>query len=143
MKNIRISKNSNIILLAIYDLIIALFMCYFVLYVYQYDLGKFISFNEVFTYGLLFTLLVFIFRIVFKVYKQIWRYGNATSYLRLIISDVSAMFVFYIISEYRLCKAFGHGGGWTVGLIFLNFIFIMMLGFGKSKYQGNVYLKEM
>ncbi|MDO5329076.1 MAG: DUF5684 domain-containing protein [Coriobacteriia bacterium] len=54
-----------------------------------------------------------------------------------------ALFVFYIISEYRLCKAFGHGGGWTVGLIFLNFIFIMMLGFGKSKYQGNVYLKEM
>ena len=53
-----------------------------------------------------------------------------------------ALAVFTILSEYRLAKAYGHGGGYTVGLIFLNFIFMLILGFGKSKYQGNVYLKE-
>lgn len=50
--------------------------------------------------------------------------------------------VLTIISEYRLAKAYGHGGGYTVGLIFLNFIFMLILGFGKSEYQGNVYLKN-
>ena len=52
------------------------------------------------------------------------------------------VFVLTIISEYRLAKAYGHGGGYTVGLIFLNFIFMLILGFGKSEYQGNVYLKK-
>lgn len=53
-----------------------------------------------------------------------------------------ALAVFVILSEYRLSKAYGHGGGYTVGLIFLNFIFMLILGFGKSEYKGNVYLKE-
>ena len=53
-----------------------------------------------------------------------------------------ALIVFYILADYRLAKAYGHGGGYTVGLIFLNFIFMLILGFGKSKYEGNVYLKE-
>lgn len=52
-----------------------------------------------------------------------------------------AILVLAVISDYRLSKAFGHGGGFTVGLIFLNFIFMLVLGFGKSKYEGNVYLK--
>ena len=41
------------------------------------------------------------------------------------------------ICYYWLAKAFGHGGGWTAGLIFLTFIFLLMLGFGKSQYIGN------
>lgn len=53
-----------------------------------------------------------------------------------------AVIVLGIISDYRLAKAYGHGGGYTVGLVFLNFIFMLILGLGKSKYQGNVYLKE-
>ena len=44
--------------------------------------------------------------------------------------------VLYIIHCVKLSKAFGHGGGFAVGLIFLNPIFIMILGFGKSYYQG-------
>lgn len=53
-----------------------------------------------------------------------------------------ALLVLMIIADYRLSKAYGHGGGFTVGLVFLNFIFMLVLGFGKSEYQGNVYLKE-
>lgn len=52
------------------------------------------------------------------------------------------LLVLYILCDYRLAKAYGHGAGFTVGLIFLNFIFILVLGLGKSKYEGNVYLKE-
>ena len=36
-----------------------------------------------------------------------------------------------------LAKAFGKGAGFTVGLILLNTIFIMILGFGSSSYQLN------
>ena len=44
--------------------------------------------------------------------------------------------VLYIIHCIKLSKAFGHGGGFAVGLILLNPIFIMILGFGRSTYQG-------
>lgn len=37
----------------------------------------------------------------------------------------------------NLSKAFGHGGGFAVGLFFLQSIFICILGFGKSEYQNN------
>lgn len=47
-----------------------------------------------------------------------------------------AVFVFYVLREYNLAKAFGKGIGFTVGLVLLNPIFRMMLGFGSAEYQG-------
>jgi hypothetical protein len=35
-----------------------------------------------------------------------------------------------------LSKSFGHGVGFTLGLIFLSIIFVPILGFGDSKYVG-------
>ena len=40
-----------------------------------------------------------------------------------------------IIYAYRTAKVFGHGIGYTIGLIFLPNIFWLILGFGKSKYN--------
>ena len=37
---------------------------------------------------------------------------------------------------HRLSKKFGHGAGFTAGLVLLNPIFILILAFGDSKYQG-------
>lgn len=45
--------------------------------------------------------------------------------------------VILIIQQYRLAKSFGHGVGFTIGLILLEPIFMLILGFGKSKYTGN------
>lgn len=42
-----------------------------------------------------------------------------------------------IISIHKLSKAFGHGVGFTLGLIFLSPIFILILAFGGSQYVGN------
>ena len=47
-----------------------------------------------------------------------------------------ALIVLYVMQNYKLAKAFGHGGGYTVGLIFLPNIFVLILGFGSSAYQG-------
>ena len=45
-------------------------------------------------------------------------------------------FIFLIIITNDLAKAFGKGIGFTLGLIFLGFIFFPILAFGDSKYQG-------
>jgi hypothetical protein len=44
--------------------------------------------------------------------------------------------VIFIIVMVDLSKSFGHGGGFAVGLIFLSWIFMMILGFGSSQYRG-------
>lgn len=47
-----------------------------------------------------------------------------------------AFFILNILVDIKLAKAFGKGGGFAVGLIFLPFIFQCILGFGSSEYQG-------
>ena len=41
-----------------------------------------------------------------------------------------------IQTQIRLAKAFGKGGGFAAGLIFLPYVFIPLLAFGKETYQG-------
>ena len=41
-----------------------------------------------------------------------------------------------IICLYKLSKSFGHGVGYTIGLIFLAPIFLIILAFGSSEYHG-------
>lgn len=40
------------------------------------------------------------------------------------------------IEEYKFSKAFGHGILFTLGLIFFNPVFMLILGFGPSQYHG-------
>ena len=46
------------------------------------------------------------------------------------------VFVISIIIAIDLAKSFAKSTGFAVGLIFLNFIFIPILGFGESRYVG-------
>ena len=48
-----------------------------------------------------------------------------------------ASFVLQIIFYSKLSASFGHGAGFTVGLVFLSVIFLMILAFGSSQYIGN------
>ena len=48
-----------------------------------------------------------------------------------------ATLVLYIMLNYKLSRSFGHGGGYTVGLIFIPWLFVLILGFGSSEYRGN------
>lgn len=45
--------------------------------------------------------------------------------------------IFYIIILHGLSRNFGKGVAFTVGLFFFRFIFIPILGFGKSEYTGD------
>lgn len=44
--------------------------------------------------------------------------------------------VFAIGTYVKLARAFGKDGGYAVGLIFLPYVFLSILGFGKAEYQG-------
>jgi hypothetical protein len=45
-------------------------------------------------------------------------------------------FIILIIVMNDLSKSFGHGVGFTLGLIFLSLIFFYILAFGSSTYRG-------
>lgn len=61
-------------------------------------------------------------------------FGNGWLFLLTFVPCVN--FVMAILAYVKLAKAFGKGGGYAVGLIFLPVIFIPMLGFGDAQYLG-------
>ena len=65
-------------------------------------------------------------------FKITW--GNGWKFLLLLIPI--ANIVFAVITEVKLAKAFGKGGGFAVGLILLAPIFYLILGFGPDQYLG-------
>lgn len=54
-------------------------------------------------------------------------------FVNIIALVVLLYFVFAAL--YRLSKAFGHGAGYFLGLIFLSFIFELILAFNDDEYQ--------
>lgn len=61
-------------------------------------------------------------------------WGNGILFLLMLIPMVNV--VVMIILMVKLAGAFGKGGGFAVGLIFLNVIFLPILAFGNSTYIG-------
>lgn len=61
-------------------------------------------------------------------------FGNG--WLVLLIFVPFANIVIAIMVWFKLAKAFGHGVGFGFGLLFLNAIFMLILGFGSSEYVG-------
>ena len=50
--------------------------------------------------------------------------------------------VFAIMIMHLLSQSFGKGAGFTLGLLFLPFIFFPILGFGSAKYVGPAGAKK-
>lgn len=71
--------------------------------------------------------------------------GSDPSTAVLLVSLVPAIAAAVIacVALYKLAVAFGHGIGYTIGLILLEPIFRIILGFGKSEYQGNSSAKQL
>lgn len=60
--------------------------------------------------------------------------GNGWKFLLLLIPFVN--FVYLIILNFRMAKAYGKGIGFGFGLLFLPTIFQLILAFGKAEYVG-------
>jgi hypothetical protein len=54
--------------------------------------------------------------------------------LLMLIPLVNMVFAIWMLN--MLSKSYGHSEGFTIGLLFLGFIFIPILGLGESKYIG-------
>jgi len=61
--------------------------------------------------------------------------GRPGWWLLLFLIPVAG-FVILIIIMNDLSKSFGHGVGFTLGLVFLSLIFFYVLAFGSSTYRG-------
>lgn len=61
------------------------------------------------------------------------------SFLLVIIYAVLGIVVIVLdfMLNLNLSRAFGHGTGFAIGLFFVPFVFILILGFGSSQYIGN------
>lgn len=53
------------------------------------------------------------------------------------IMTFAAAIIEYPMANHKLSKSFGHGIGFTIGLLFFESIFMLILGFGNSEYIGN------
>ena len=60
--------------------------------------------------------------------------GNGWKFLLFCIPFVNI--VYYILFNLRMAKAYGKGTGFGIGLIFLNALFTLILGFGSASYVG-------
>lgn len=60
--------------------------------------------------------------------------GNGWLFLLMFVPCVNV--VVGIMMLFKLAKAFGQGTGFGFGLLFLNTIFILILGFGSAEYVG-------
>lgn len=60
--------------------------------------------------------------------------GNGVLFLLLFVPFVN--FAAQLVVQHKLAQAFGKGFGYTLGLIFLNPIFMLMLAFGDAEYIG-------
>ena len=60
--------------------------------------------------------------------------GGTLSIVAIFLAVISLLITLTVF--YKLSKSFGHGLGFTLGLIFLNPLFTLILVFGKSKYIG-------
>ena len=61
-------------------------------------------------------------------------WGNGWLFLLMFVPCVNV--VVGIMMLFKLAKAFGKGTGFGFGLLFLNTIFILILGFGSAEYVG-------
>jgi hypothetical protein len=62
--------------------------------------------------------------------------GKPWWYILLLLIPIVNL-VIYIIILNGLSKSFGKSEGFTVGLFFLRFIFLPILGFGKAQFVGD------
>jgi FlaA1/EpsC-like NDP-sugar epimerase len=93
-RNVRF-KGKNKWALVVYDLIIYALVCLLMFVLYRNETG--LTVPETLIQILMAGIPVFVFRFIWDVYRQIWRYGGIQSYIRLIMADILAGLVYFVL----------------------------------------------
>ena len=80
-----------------YDLAVYLFVAMWIIFFTSG--GDLLSVNGKIYQIALAGVFCFVFRFIFNVYRQIWRYGGIQSYIRLLVSDFCAYVCYYIVQS--------------------------------------------
>ena len=80
--------------------------------------------------------LTFILGIVSSYLQGTLETGESLTVYMLVILIKIILVVISIIYSIKLARAFGRGTGFAIGLIFLQPIFMLILGFGDDRYYG-------
>ena len=79
---------------------------------------------------------------LYEVVSVTLKAGVLLEMLQLILPSIA--FVLTVMLYHRLSKAFRHGFGYTVGIMFLPFIFVLLLGVGRSRYtRPDKYIEKI
>ncbi|MBO4321893.1 MAG: hypothetical protein J5919_02750, partial [Clostridia bacterium] len=89
------AKRSSSWLLVMYDLAIMIGCWSVMSFVYSGTAG--IELKDKLIILSIFVLTVYLSRIVFRIYRQIWRYGGIQVFIKLILSDTLAFCVLFIV----------------------------------------------
>lgn len=82
-------------LLVFYDVVIFAIVSFFMLVVSNANL----SIDQLFLHTGVALFSILLFRFIWRVYEQMWRYGGIQSYIRLIGSDACALVVYFVASR--------------------------------------------
>ena len=81
--------------------------------------------------------LVFILGIISSIVSGMADPDGMNATILLIVSLIRIILaIIGVIYSVKLSRAFGHGIGFAIGLIFLQPIFMLILGFGNDPYYG-------
>lgn len=85
----------------------------------------------------LFTVCIFVFRIIFKIYSSVWRYANSMAYLSIVIADtiggILALVVSVIIGDVIFI-----GGWYSVAIIAMNISLTLSSRFIYQQFHKRV-----
>ena len=84
-------------MLTFLDALCILAICYFILVIYPSSLTK-LTPGAVLIHTVLAAGSIFMCRFLYKVYRQIWRYAGSTEYIRLMMADFCAGWLYYALS---------------------------------------------
>jgi len=78
---------------------------------------------------------------IYNTYVLLKIVGRPWYWLLLLLIPIVNIFI-YITVMYNLAQSFGKGVGFTLLLIFFPYIALLILGYGKSTYEGPVALRS-
>lgn len=147
-----LERESNRWLVMVYDSIVY-FFCWLVVFVSQISIGKPIAAGTRIFYLVLGYALIFGFRFVFRVYKQIWRYGTMHAFVREFAAGLLGGVLFVLLGRFAGSQIKGVGVPFTslvafaavyiVGSILIRILYSYLYVYARKETKSGRALRKI